>query len=288
MNHYIELRTQVAENIENSVPEENRGTQVIANSQVDEQDSVKARHLQLRQQEKVLQDQRRKLRNQRKLEDQAWKILREERQKETAIFQMLSSNEKRAKRIEKEAKDRIWSEKKHVRSQQLKQRKVEDQTYRIERDQVRQQKGQLPPIRDWIAVLVIVDNLTRQCLGVPMFVAGANITAKMVCDGFAALLPPNLQYLITDRDKRFRACVVESLAEHRCFKQVLLAPHRPQSNGIAERFVKTLKGHLVDYSWQSPRELNELLLSFENYYNNRPHQGKELKGLSPNEFASRF
>jgi transposase InsO family protein len=61
-----------------------------------------------------------------------------------------------------------------------------------------------------------------------------------------------------------------------------------RSNGIAERFVRTLKEWLAARSWSGVEGLEPLLAQFAGEYNDRPHQGLGIPGLSPNEFAARF
>ena len=140
----------------------------------------------------------------------------------------------------------------------------------------------------WIAILVITDNCTRQCLSLPLFVAGAGVTAEMVVEALRVLLPPELQFLISDRGTHFTARAFRDLVRDEEFIHVLTARHRPQSNGIAERFVRTLKEWLMDKSWQDDQELANLLAHFLVEYNDRPHQGLPIPGLSPNEFAGRI
>ena len=118
--------------------------------------------------------------------------------------------------------------------------------------------------------------------------AGAKVTAEMVVTALRALLPDDLQFLITDRGVHFTAQVFQQLACEQHFIHVVIARHRPQSNGIAERFVRTLKEWLADKVWTSAQELAALLERFRAEYNDRPHQGLGIPGLSPNEFAERI
>ena len=101
-------------------------------------------------------------------------------------------------------------------------------------------------------------------------------------------LPPELQFLITDRGTHFTANAFKTLVLSEAFIHVLIARHRPQSNGIAERFVRTLKEWLADKAWLDDQALATLLPQFLAEYGDRPHQGLAMPGLSPNEFAQRI
>lgn len=174
------------------------------------------------------------------------------------------------------------------RRQQLAVRKQEDEQWRLERQLLRQQMNLLPLVTAWIAILVVTDNCTRQCLGLPLFVAGSHVTAEMVVAALRVLLPPDLQFLISDRGVHFTADVFRQFAQETDFLHVLIARHRPQSNGIAERFVRTLKEWLADKTWNSDQELALWLNIFLPEFNDRPHQGLPCPGLSPIEFAKRM
>ena len=77
-------------------------------------------------------------------------------------------------------------------------------------------------------------------------------------------------------------------AEDAQFRHVPVYRHRPESNGIAERFVRTLKAWLRPAEWQTADDLIALLPTFRQAYNDRPHQGLSIPGLSPNELANRI
>jgi transposase InsO family protein len=250
--------------------------------------SLKTEKQALGQEETQLRDERRQVRKQRKLEDAAWKQARATRKAEVQTYQALSKEERRPQLPAQQARDEQWRLLRAQRCATLEQRKDEDGEWRGKRRSLRERLSQLPVITAWIAILVIIDNCTRQCLGLPLFVAGANVTSKMIVEALQVLLPPELRFLISDRGTHFKANAFKTLMRSEEFIHVLIARHRPESNGIAERFVRTLKEWLKDKSWQNDQELAMLLRQFLDEYNDRPHQGLAIPGLSPNEFVNRI
>ena len=243
--------------------------------------ALKAQKRALRQEEAQLQDERRAVRQRRQLEDAAWQELRTARQAPTSTAAETAPPERTAQ-------DDPWRILRRQRQEIVAQRKELDRAWQQQRLAFRQQWSQLPIVTAWIAILVLTDNCTRQCLGLPLFVAGPKVTAEMIVEALRCLLPPELLFLISDRGIHFRAAAFQSLMCQAEFIHVLIARHRPQSNGIAERFVRSLKEWLRDKSWQDDLELAALLDQFLAEYNERPHQGLPIAGLSPNEFANRI
>jgi putative transposase len=103
-----------------------------------------------------------------------------------------------------------------------------------------------------------------------------------------ALCPPNPQFIISDNGAQFIADAFANFARDLAFVHVRISPRRPCTNGIAERMVRTVKESLETHSWNSPEDMEALLAEFIACYNDRPHQGTELDGLSPDEFARRL
>ena len=238
---------------------------------------LKAQKRALHLEEDELRASRRVVRQQRQQEDEVWRKTRREREQE---------NEAQAEQsiAERKAQDECWQQRREANER----RQQEDIEWRQKRQRIREQLSQLPIVTAWIAILVITDNCTRQCLGLPLFVVGSKVTAQLVAEALRSLLPPELQFLISDRGIHFTAKVFQELASSKEFIHVLIARHRPQSNGIAERFVRTLKEWLQDKTWADDEELAALLSQFIAHYNDRPHQGLPIPGLSPNEFANRI
>ena len=242
----------------------------------------------LHQDEETLRVQRRQQRQRRQQEDAAFKALKTERRRKQQKRQAQRQANQRPQWGSQKAADEQWNASRQQRREQMQQRQPQDEQWRLEREQLRLRASQIPSIVAWIAILVVVDNCTRQSLGLPLFVTGAKVTAPMVVEALRQLLPTELQFLISDRGPQFTADLMKQLAAEKDFIHVVIARHRPQSNGIAERFVRTLKEWLADKSWQSVEELGLLLKQFQTEYNDRPHQGLPIPGLSPNEFAKRL
>jgi len=235
----------------------------------------------LRQEADRLRVERRAVRQQRQAEDALWRHLWHQ--------QHPSKPAERARALPvAPVPPEVWHTIRQHRRATLRQRAAQDDAWRATRQRIRAQFTPATAHRDWIAILVLTDNCTRVCYGLPLFTTGAAVTAEQVVAALQQLLPPELQFLITDRGTHFTANAFAQLASDANFVHVLIARHRPQSNGIAERFVQTLKDWLAAQTWTTADDLTSLLSAFLVEYNNRPHRGLGLPGLSPNEFANRI
>jgi len=251
-----------------------------------------AERAELNAQSDELRLQRRRQRGKRRQEDADWQAKRQVHRDTERARRSLSKKERRERRAEGQAQQAQWRVDKAERQAQVQQRQTEDAAWRQARQEIRDKLAQLaesaPLVTAWLAILVVVDNGTRRCLGLPLFTAGVHVTAEMVVAALRALCPPELQFVISDNGTQFIAEAFARFAQEMAFVHVRIAPYRARTNGIAERFVRTLKEWLEVHSWNSPEELVALLVEFIEYYNDRPHQGAELDGLSPNEFACRL
>ena len=216
----------------------------------------KAQKRALRQTEEQLRSQRRQVRQKRQAEDALWRTLRKERKQQKEM-------KAHADKVVRKAQAAHWHTLCQQRKQTLAHRRQEDAVWSQQRHAIRQRWSAFSIVSAWIAILVITDNCTRQCLGLPIFVAGARVTSEMVVTALQALLPPELLFLISDRGTHFTAKAFQELVRTEEFIHVLIARHRPQSNGIAERFVRTLKEWLKDKSWVDDTELALLLEQFK-------------------------
>jgi hypothetical protein len=227
------------------------------------------------------------IRQRRQQENQVWHKAKTNQSQAVKIHAALSFAERKRKRADWESKLTSWKEIRQQRLQCLEKRKIETAAWH-ERNRLSPRVDLTGCAFPWIAILVVTDNCTRQCLGLPLFQSGAHLTSQEVVEALAQCLPEDLAFLISDQDFRFRSQVFTQLAQAHDFVHVPVYRHRPRSNGIAEHFVWTLKDWLEPFAWDTPPQLAQLLTRFSAEYNDRPHQGLPFPGLSPNEFANRI
>jgi transposase InsO family protein len=97
--------------------------------------------------------------------------------------------------------------------------------------------------------------------------------------------PQGIQWL-TDNGKCFTAKDTVAFARELGFDVRTTPAYSPQSNGVAEAFVKTFKRDYVWFGDLSSAEavMRQLPFWFEDYNNNAPHKGLGMK--SPREFLN--
>lgn len=227
-------------------------------------------------------------RQQRKREDAAWKTAKGKRSQAWLDWRSLSRQEHRQQRDWWDAQGQVWQKLREQRQQTLRVRQQENEAWHQSNRELQGGSASQGEARTWIAILVVTDNCTRQCLGLPLFRSGAKVSSLELVTALAAVLPEELAFLISDQGAHFRTQAFSDLVLKADFIHVPVYRHRPQTNGIAERFVLTLKDWLRSKGWQSSDELAAFLAAFIPEYNTRPHQGLAIPGLSPNEFAKRI
>lgn len=247
-----------------------------------------AERLAWRREEEALKTERHQVRERRKQEDVAWKAWRQQITAQRKAYRQLPKAQRQKQHQLGALLEQQWQAAWEQRRASMQLREQEDAAWRAKRQQIRERANPGQRVQAWYALLVIIDNCTRQCLGLPIFVTGASVKAATVAQVLEAALPPELQYLISDQGSQFRTVAFAKLLERKGIIWVPVYRHRAQTNGIAERFVRTLKEWLANKAWHSRQELDAWLATFPPQYNDRPHQGLPIPGLSPNEFAKRI
>lgn len=230
--------------------------------------------------------ERYRVREQRKREEVVWKAAKTAWRQTRQANRALNRSERKERRAAYQLACQAWKEVRQQRQATLQQRQQENQTWHQSNRQIK--TGSAAQERSWVAILVATDNCTRQCLGLPIFRTGAKLTSQELVTALCSILPEGLAFLISDQGTHFRSRALTDLALKADFIHIPVYRHRPQSNGIAERFVLTLKDWLRHHAWDGADALWLLLLHFQPVYNDRPHQGVAIPGLSPNEFANRI
>ena len=238
----------------------------------------------IKREEEELRAWRRGIRIERKKEDEEWRKYRQEKIKLKKRWKEQPKDEGIGFTLEKKIKDEEWWRKRDERKELKAKRDKEDEKWRDKRKEIKEKMN--VTITSLVAILVIIDNCTRRCLGLPVFIKGRKVTADDVIKALENRLPPELKYIISDNGKQFVAEAFQRLCTGKGIVHVRITRHRPATNGIAERFVERLKEMLAEREWKDVEELVMALEEVISAYNDAPHQG--LAGLSPNEYEGRF
>ena len=149
---------------------------------------------------------------------------------------------------------------------------------------------------DRVHVAFAMDCCDREVMGYTATAQGG-IDSEMICDliancvayrfGDDCKLPSTIQWL-TDNGPCYTARKTVSFARSLGFEVCTTRPYSPESNGMAEAFVKTFKR---DYAWINDlHDANTVIANlpkwFKDYNEVAPHKG--LKMLSPRQFLSKI
>jgi putative transposase len=100
-------------------------------------------------------------------------------------------------------------------------------------------------------------------------------------------LPTSVRFLIRDRDSKFTRAF-DAVFESEGARVIPTPVRAPKANAFAERWVRTVRGELVDWTLVlGRRHLDRLLARYARHYNShRPHRGialraPELRGADP-------
>jgi hypothetical protein len=217
------------------------------------------------------------------------------KQREKRLARSTADTEWKAiKKLHKEKKisKQVWRELKSNRSNEKTLIKQENLVWHQDIQNINSQipnfSKATPPVSNLYAVLIGIDNKSRKCHCLAPIIGGKNTTAEDVIKQLQTCLPKGLEYILSDNGTPFIAEEFIGLLADKGIVHIRISPYRPQTNGIAERHVRTMKEILSSKKWNSFAELSILLLESIKDYNDRPHQATELSGLSPNEFERRY
>lgn len=125
---------------------------------------------------------------------------------------------------------------------------------------------------------VFIDDYSRT-LFADILPDQTSYSAAIVLDEAIEMLPFKVECIYSDNGKEFKGAF-KQLCQHYQLPQQFTRPYRPQTNGKAERVIKTIKGLLKKYHFVSREERRRILYALVRYYNHlRPHQS--LNGKAP-------
>lgn len=132
---------------------------------------------------------------------------------------------------------------------------------------------------------VFVDDYSRT-LFADILPDQTSYSAAICLDEAIELLPFKIECMYSDNGKEFKGAFKKLCAKYG-IPQRFTRPYRPQTNGKAERVIKTVKGMLAKHHFTSRDERRRVLYAMVRHYNHlRPHQS--LGGMSPLNYLKKY
>lgn len=118
---------------------------------------------------------------------------------------------------------------------------------------------------------VFVDDYSRT-LFADILPDQTSYSAAIVLDEAIEMMPFKIETIYSDNGKEFKGEFKRQCQRHK-IPQQFTRPYRPQTNGKAERVIKTIKQQFKKHRFLSREERRRILYAIVRYYNHlRPHQ----------------
>lgn len=132
---------------------------------------------------------------------------------------------------------------------------------------------------------VFIDDYSRT-LFADILPDQTSYSAAIVLDEAIQMLPFKIECMYSDNGKEFKGAFKQLCTSYQ-IPQQFTRPYRPQTNGKAERVIKTLKGILQKHHFISREERRRILYAVVRHYNHvRAHQS--LGGMSPFNYLQKY
>lgn len=132
---------------------------------------------------------------------------------------------------------------------------------------------------------VFIDDYSRT-LFADILPDQTSYSAAIVLDEAIEMMPFRIETIYSDNGKEFKGEFKRQCQLHG-IPQQFTRPYRPQTNGKAERVIKTIKEQFKKHRFISRDERRRILYAIVRYYNHlRPHQS--LGGIPPFEQLKRY
>ncbi len=213
------------------------------------------------------------------------------RKAKLGVFENYSSKNLRYRTLEFGLKKLARTEKKIEKKLAKRQKRLNRYVKRYPGEMVHTDSSFMPLVQGEAAttpkefLYVFIDDFSRT-LFADILPDQTSYSAAIVLDEALQMLPFPVKCMYSDNGKEFKGAFKQLCADHH-IPQQFTKPYHPQTNGKAERVIKTIKELLRKHRFSSREERRRILYAIVRHYNHlRPHQS--LGGVSPFSFLEQY